>query len=231
MAKVTIDGNERVLQPFRAAKALEAAALISEIVEHGGEIFAAMDTYAAEHAQRNTLRISRAAAFFRDPERAAAVPDDAWQGSGNVLEVPGPRPAFEEQLLAVFPQIFRAARDQVLKLLALVLVDEADLERADTEGGVEGIDALLKQRGRQLLYEAQMEELLPLGRVAWAVCQEQLRADPTALALLEGLKARWSRSQPTAPASAPASSPGSPRRSGGRAKKSSSASRGVSSAR
>jgi hypothetical protein len=230
MATIKIGGAERLIAPFSAAKAMEAAGLVSEIVEAGNGILAAMDDYAAKHAERSTIKVPRAAAFYRNPEAAAAVPNDAWEASGNVLEVPGPRPGFEEQLLAVFPQVWRVARDQVLKLLALVLVGDSELEQADSDGGQDGIDKLLATEGRALLHKAQMQELVALGQTAWEVCRDQLQADPTALAMVNRLMSlRTSGQQKTATASGPGSSTASRGRTGGRAKKSSGASRGESS--
>lgn len=228
MAKVKIGGNERVLQPFSAAKAMEAAALVTEIIDHGNGVIAAMDDYAVGASERATVSVPRAAAFYRDPDRAALVPDDAWKASGDKLELPGPRPGFEEQLIAVFPQVFRVARDQVLKLLALVLVDERELQTADEQGGADAIELLLAKQGRDLLYSARMEELLALGHGAWEVCREQLAADPTALALIQRLQALRSGPTTVTP-SAPGSSTGSPARTGGPAKKRSTGSRGSKS--
>lgn len=228
MAKVKIGGDERVIQPFSAAKAMEAGALVTEILEQGNEILAGMEEFAEQHSLRNAVKVPRATAFWQNPEAAAAVPADAWEASNNVIEVPGRRPGFEEQLLAVFPSVFKVARGQILKLLALVLVDERDLEKADTDGGADGIDQLLTDEGRKLLYKAQMEELLALAQSAWQVCSDQLRSDPTALALLTRLQSLRS-GQKTATSNARGSSTDSPKRTGGRAKRSSTASRGSSS--
>lgn len=231
MSKVRIGGNERTIQPFSAAKAIEAGALVTEIVQAGNGLLATMNDYVRESTERNTIRMPRAALFYRDPERAAQIPADAWEASGNQLELPGPVPSFEEQLLGVFPQLFTLARDQVLKLLALVLVDERELEQADEQGGTDGVQDLLAREGRRLLYQARMEELLALAQASWDVCRTQLAADPTAQALLSRLLGLRDRNSTTASSSAPVSSTGSRKRTGGAAKRSSTGSRGKSSAR
>jgi hypothetical protein len=228
MTKITIGGNEQTIQPFSAAKAIEAGALMSDIVQHGNELFEAMDAYARKHMQTNTIRIPRAAAFYRDPDAAGQVPADAWEASGNQLELPGPQPTFEQQLLAVFPQLFKLCRGQVLALLALVVVDERELEQVDQQGGPDGVTDLLAREGRRLLYRARMEELLTLAQAAWDVCREQLAADPTAQALLNRLLGLRTSAR-TGSSSEPGSSTGSPQRTGGPAKRSSTGSRGKSS--
>lgn len=231
MTKIRIGGNEQVLQPFSAAKAIEAGALVTEIVQAGNGLISAMNDYVRDSSERNTLRMPRAVVFYRDPERAAQIPADAWEASENMLELPGPVPSFEEQLLGVFPQLFTVAREQVLKLLALVVVDERELEQADTQGGADGVQDLLAVKARELLYRAQMPELLSLAQAAWDVCREQLAADPTAQALLNRLLGLRNRNQTTASPSESGSSTGSRKRTGGTAKRSSTGSRGAKSAR
>ena len=227
MAKAKIGGNERTIPDFSAAKAMEAGALVSAIIQKGGGLINAMGEYATRQRQATAVRVSRAAMYLEAPDRAAQVPDKAWEASGNVIELPGPVPGFEEQLLAVFPQVFELARDEVFKLLALVLVTDRELQDAETTGGADGVADLLATKGRDLRYEAKMEEVFALAAAAWEHCQEQLKADPTAQALLQKLIGL--RSQSLAPSSAPASSTGSPAGTAGPAKRSSSRSPGRSS--
>lgn len=226
MATAKINGLERPINDFTAAKAMEAGELISAIVQRGTGVFERIEAYSAERVESGSIKLTRAALFFRYPELAKRIPNEAWEASGNVFELPGPPPAFEEAVLAVFPDIVKLAREEVFQLLALVLVDDQELEDAD-KAGRDGIAALLAEKGRELRHRARMEEVVALASAAWEHAQQQLSADPTAQALVARLVSL--RNQSREPSSAPASSTGSPTGTAGAAAKSSTRSRGRSS--
>lgn len=65
-----------------------------------------------------------------------------------------------EQFAALFPVIWGAAESSVVELLALVLAPNNELADADERGEV---DAYLAARGRRLLHESQLNELVDLA--------------------------------------------------------------------
>ncbi len=231
MTKVTIGGNERVIPPFSAFKAFTAGRIVAAITEHGEGVLAMMSQYAREHEKRNQVVLSRATAHFESPERASRVSEEAWHASGNTLTLPGEPPSLEEQLAAVFPRLLDVAEGHVLRLLALVLADDRDLEQRYRDGGREAVDEFLTEQGTDLLFRADAEDLFTLAQAAWDVCREQLaQSEPArrAVGKLLNLVDR-SAKQTATTESSPSSSTGSQTPTAGRAKRSSSARRTASS--
>jgi hypothetical protein len=82
-------------------------------------------------------------------------------GDAPSVEVPnGERPAAQETVLEVFPKAMEIAPETVKRLLALVVIPNEDLRKADEED--RAIDAL-DELGKELFYEGLIEELLELA--------------------------------------------------------------------
>ena len=73
--------------------------------------------------------------------------------------------------MAILPQAMRLAKEQVLQVLALVVMPEADLDRYEEDGS---IDEQLGKRGQELL-RAPLSDLLRLAAAAGAQVEEELK--------------------------------------------------------
>lgn len=122
------------------------------------------------------------------PDPLGHLTEQDWAAAGNVLRVPDTPPK-ELEMAAMLPKGFQLARKQVLRILALVITSNRDLEQWDT--AAEDIDAKLDAAAAKLLHDARLDELIRLGIAAMNVCREQV-ADP-----FEEAKSAWAAWQAT----------------------------------
>jgi hypothetical protein len=92
----------------------------------------------------------------------AHLTDADWANSDQKLRVPD-SPSSKMQIAAMIPIAFRQGRREVLRLLALIVTSNADLERWDSEGDV---DVELEKIAGDLLHRASIEAL--------ELCREQI---------------------------------------------------------
>jgi hypothetical protein len=104
------------------------------------------------------------------PDPLGHLTDADWEASSNQLRI-SESPSERMQGAAMIPIAFRLGREQVMRLLALVLAANSDLERWETDGDV---DAELDQAARALLHRARADELLELAGAALQLCREQV---------------------------------------------------------
>lgn len=96
--------------------------------------------------------------------------DADWQATDHKMRV-SDSPGEKMQVAAMIPVAFRKGRVELLRLLALVLTSNADLEQWDTDGDVE---ERLDRAGKALMHDASIEELTELASAALALCREQI---------------------------------------------------------
>jgi hypothetical protein len=140
-----------------------------------------------------------------------------------------------EAIAYIFPAAWSLARGKVLDLLALVATADGDLETADLDGlpihrPAEGREWATKDGYRKIVHQGEIQQLASFVLAAYEVLQEQLKdADPQTQAALDKLTALIRTILPigrTPAESEPESSPTSAKPSRGRAKNSSTGSRG-----
>lgn len=135
------------------------------------------------------------------PDPLGHLTDADWSANGQKLRVPDSPPA--RLLQAVMAKTaFSEGRVEILRLLALTLVPNGDLERWERDDAAQ-IDARLDEEARQLVHGAALDELLELAAVTVRVAKDQLR-DPfdSIRTELNNLRAKETSSSP-APAATP----------------------------
>lgn len=108
------------------------------------------------------------------PDPLGHLTEQDWAGSGQVLRIPD-SPTTTMQIMHVAPQAFGRAQKHCLRILALVLTPNDELERWDMAG--DPIDSKLDEEGKKLLHRAKADELVSLAVAAVEVGRDQL-ADP-----------------------------------------------------
>lgn len=154
--KITADLCSR-----RAADFREAAAVARRLAEKAPEKI----PESAEDGSRDKTRSELEAEARQFEARAESWAAQRKElGERPYIEVPNPEGApFAQAVAHVFPKAFAVARDEVKKLLALVVIPNADLQAADEEGKA---DETLTQLGKRLFYEGELGELLELAVAA-----------------------------------------------------------------
>lgn len=183
---VTIGGRTIILQSFKAFKAAHVAAIVSGVTDQAKQVAQSFDDFRHEYRNTHNVRVGQALASIRGWE----VPDDQWkiddQGE-KYIELPS-SPPDELAMLHVFEQAYLAARVQVQRLLALLLVDNDRLADAEDQGP-EQIDALLDAEGKKLMREAEVWEILDLLHAARLLLVREMEHRAEKAGKLRGL---WS---------------------------------------
>lgn len=119
------------------------------------------------------------------------ISEEDWKASNNVLRV-GTSPSEDTIVAAMIPRAFKQARESVLRLLALVVVSNSDLERWDQDGDV---DQRLEDEAKRLLHRAKGDELVILAAASLRMVREQIRGPFDDL--IEEVRTTFQRSQET----------------------------------
>jgi hypothetical protein len=158
---VTVGEREFVLRPFRGLKALSLMTSIGGLMKTLPDLQDQIAEVSRKHREANMIDIPRAAFELRYPEDAKNVSQEAWDSSGGVVRLPDPDATlgWEQIMLSVLPTVMEQARDQVLTVLALVVIPDRDLQAADEE---DRVPEALATISKQLLYEGTLDELAEL---------------------------------------------------------------------
>lgn len=140
-------------------------------LERDGEIVVVDDEIVFER----TPLFDEAGRPIMGPDPLGHLAEEDWAASDHKLNVPDSPPT--RLLQAFMAQIaFKEARAQIMRLLALVLIPNSELERWQRDDETQ-IDRLLDEAGTALVHDAALDELLELGAVTVEVARDQLR-DP-----------------------------------------------------
>lgn len=195
------ESDEIRLEKWRGLKAFEVIDALTELGEKVPNLDTAIGEYRRSYRESNFIELPRETAEYRDPERARQVSEEAWQASGHKLRMPS-SPAFEQIVLAVFPTIYRAAKDTVLKLLAIVVSTNREIDEAEQ---ADGLDELWKEKRAWLLRTAEYTDLIVLASKLVDQIRTELadyRDD------LGNLRSLWPEEEPTtSPEAAPQLTP------------------------
>lgn len=168
-AVVQIGDKDFTIQRFRGLKAIMAMAAITRITREVPDIMA---DAIKQYQYRNTVIITEAMSHTRRWEGFTKEDFDAAEvGSGKrEIELPAPMTQ-NEQVMYALPHLLERARKEVVRLLALLIIPNAELRDADKNENVE--DALDRYQD-VLLYDAELDQLVDLCLVANDVVKEQL---------------------------------------------------------
>lgn len=190
--QVTIGGEPRTLGDFSAYKAFKAMETVAAVEEVWRAVLSASADYKRAYEAENYVELDRTAArrHFRPMplwetihnedgttvERPATLEDGTpivspdplghlseadWEATDQKLRLPD---SPSEQLMTahMIPVAFKLGRDQVLRLLAIATVSNADIERWDADGP-EAVDQELDKAAHDLLHRCKADELLQLA--------------------------------------------------------------------
>jgi hypothetical protein len=124
-------------------------------------------------------------------EAAAESADRTLADMGEQGYVEYPGQVEDWQIYAAgFTKAMNVMPTELEKLLGLVVISNADLERVYNEGGREALDEKIEQLGRELLMQGELEEVIKLAAAAGEVIYDQLDRARSALGKLRALYAR-----------------------------------------
>jgi hypothetical protein len=167
--------------------------LISRVGDQIRELLSDLRGFESEYRANNMVRFTRAQAQMRGwefPDEAFATPED---GGEQYIDLPG-LPSAEERLMFAFPRAFGLARQEVKRLLALIVVPDEELRVAEGAGQ---IDEALDKLGDRLLHEGEIGEIVELLAAAVDHVRGQLAPHAEALGKLRGFLNRTSSPEET----------------------------------
>lgn len=155
------DSTYRV-QPFNGRKAIIAGRALARIGKKVPTLLQDDAAFQRSYREEHTLVITRAMAQA-EPWRAALahMSDADWKALDGEIRLPQ-SPSDEERLFAVFPAIFEVAEQEVLQLLALLVVPNSELADAAREGDPK---AKLQEYAERLLDQGDIGELAEVAAV------------------------------------------------------------------
>lgn len=107
------------------------------------------------------------------PDPLGHLTDEDWQASGQKLRIAdSPEPMLE--IAAMVEAGFRMARTQVLRLIALAIAKNSDLEAWENEGGDAAIAAQLDAAAQSLMHRASMAEIVRLAIATAEAMRDEL---------------------------------------------------------
>lgn len=168
MAVITLAGEEKVLPKLTAAKAIMVTDAVAAALSKAPEI---LDEFKKIGEEYPPLIISKKEAHLPSYkpvlERLGLIDEEgnlvaeALDEEGNIALPQAP--SDEEVLARMFPLVWGTVKDDVLNILALLLVSNEDLRQADRDDNVQ---ELLDEASDELAYNADLEELVAFVAVA-----------------------------------------------------------------
>jgi hypothetical protein len=155
MARVTIGGQEVVIEEPTIAKVEEIGKKLARVGDGAPELQRRLAAFTREYERDNYLELDRLQAKVQVPKRVEKLSESDWKQLGQKIKLPQ-SPTGMEQLLAMMPYVFDTAREQALEVVGLLMVDDDLME--DTNA----VDKKVKENVRVLRYRAKPSELIKL---------------------------------------------------------------------
>lgn len=182
--KVQIGDREVTLQSFKAFKGAHVLAMMAEIGDEAKAIAGRYRDFTREYRETHSVRVTEAVASIRGWD----VPEVQWKvddQGGRYVELPE-SPSDEIAFLEVFEAAWTLARIHVIRVLALLLVDNSELAEAEDEGP-EQVAELLDKQGKRLMREAEMWEIVDLAHAARLLIVREMESRAEKVGKLRGL--------------------------------------------
>lgn len=177
---LTIGEREVRVTRFRAFKAFVAGDIMAQI---GDEVEALVEkhaTFQRDYRENHQVRLDKKTSHALGYD----IPDSEFgDGDDGFIMLPA-SPSDEEVFFHLFPAGFKVARDQIIKLIGLVVISNDDLQAAE---GDENVGEVLDARGKELLFEGDIEDILRLVLVTVEAVKDQLSGLDEVLGKLRGL--------------------------------------------
>lgn len=168
---VPVGGADITVRSFSLFKALTAGRQLSGIIESVGDVQEEIADFIRTYREtKGTTVMSRAVVEMERPEVAARISEEAWQASGNRLELPN-EPSAMELAGIIVPKILSVGEDRVLRLIALVVAEDGEIEQASRG---QRLDDYLDEQATDLKYRASLEEFVELATAVATALSEEL---------------------------------------------------------
>lgn len=177
--RIEIGDQTYTIQRLSTRKALRAGHLLTEILQQMPDIQEKVSAFTREYREQNKLRVNRATAELRWPDRVQAVSEEAWKSSDGYVEIPAD-PSLADYAGWVFPRVFEAAEQRVLRLVALLITSNSEYGNAARDGTE---DDLLDRKADGLMDE-DAAGLVELAVVAGDVLSDQFEGKAARLRAL-----------------------------------------------
>lgn len=134
--EVSIGDQKVTVERFSVFKVIEATTIVTTIMEEVPQLGEKISDFTRDYRAKHSVTISRAAAELRySEEELSKISETAWEAGNQQIEIPA-SPGPIDVAAHVFPDVFRVAREEVLRLVALVVIPNSELEDADLNGDV-----------------------------------------------------------------------------------------------
>jgi hypothetical protein len=187
MAPIEVNGSQITVERFTLTKGMRVITLLQLIQRMVPDITKEIAAFRREYAADNIIELDRVQAKMRygptpilnDAGDVEKTPDGGvltipspidrmseadWERSGQTLKL-RQSPSNEEIMLAMFPMVWEHAQAPVLRLLALVAMPNADVERYAAVSGDE-LWAKVDQFASSVIAPAYLEEIMELAVTA-----------------------------------------------------------------
>jgi hypothetical protein len=183
LGKVKVGEEELSIARFRGHKAILAGAMIKRVMERTPQINDKISDFRKKYREDNYFEITPRMAHLPQFQELYGVSPDMFKDDAAPIRFPA-NPDGQAIFMYIFPELFTLARDELMVLLALIVVSDRELSEADDADQVED---LLKKRGKQLLRDGYLEELMELTIVAWEVLKDQIMSNRERLGKLRNV--------------------------------------------
>lgn len=164
---VRVGDKEINVQRFRGLKGILAGALVARIMKKVPDLNEKIAELSKKFRENNYVEITRG---MKNMDRFAFMELQDEDFKDGPLRLPL-EISVGQQVQWVFPELWEVASEELQKFFALLAITNKELEDADDADEVE---AVLKAKGKEIIREGDLDELVELALVSWNVLKDQL---------------------------------------------------------
>ena len=187
--KVTVAGKEKTIAAPSLDKTMRITDHVSEILEELPNIFDEIETYKLQYKMTHQELLTKE--DFDNPDNkeivnALDIKSEDFNnkeklgydenGNSGILFYKSPTDA--EVIAFAFPKVWKAARNNIIQLAALLITSDSQLEEHDRKGAVNG---LIEEKSHYLKYNASLEEILEIISIGIIIIKEQIESASSSL--------------------------------------------------
>lgn len=188
--KITIADKTFLIGSPSLDKTMRITDHVAEILEELPGIFDDIDKFKQEYKENHREIITRE--DLDDPEYAPVLealniqPEDFDNDKNLVTDEINNKtgvafyrnPSDFETVAHVFPKVWKAARNNLIDLCAILIIGDGELEEHDKRGAVNG---LIKERARFIRYNASLDDVLQIVSIGLVVVKDQIESASNSL--------------------------------------------------
>ena len=167
-AQVTVGDREITVRRFSGRRFRAMLGVIAEVMRKYPEIARQMAAFDREFSEENRVEIPRAVAEANFDD-AKKISDAAWEAAGHTF-VRKPSASWEERIMAVFPQVFETAEEQLTIVIGLIAMSNSEVKQARRD---DNLAERVREVGDDLMDDGDFDELAALVAAGIEVFAEQ----------------------------------------------------------